>query len=387
MSHGPQRLELLVARKIVDETHGAENLDSLIEGLPRALRGILPVDRLALAFLDHAGNVVAERAVTSARTVRLGVGFTQALAESSLNLVVEAGRSRIIDDLAALHEPSEATRLILEEGFRSSLTVPLFFGAACIGFLFFNCHKAGAYTSTHAACADRLAGSLRVPIYHHYVIQLILAETSRSFVRSMEKKDNETGSHIERMSRYAHAIACELAKDPAYSEALKPRTLREILWFAPLHDIGKIGIPDAILFKPGPLDSAERTVMETHVEMGASIFRELNGRLDTYLPSSPLSTAVSIIGEHHERWDGKGYPRGLSGEEISLAARISAVADVLDALSSSRPYKKAWDFDLSLAHVVAEGGSHFDPAVVRALAAASDAIHDIHRIYADSEEG
>jgi HD-GYP domain-containing protein (c-di-GMP phosphodiesterase class II) len=341
------------------------------------------VDRVALAFLDHAGNVVAERAVSSASTVRLGVGFSQALAESGLSYVVKSGQARIIDDMATIKKPSVATRLILEEGFRSSLTVGLSFGTACIGFLFFNSRKPGAYRRADADLAERLAASLRVPIYHHYIIQLILAETSRSFVRSMEKRDSETGSHIERMSRYAHAIACELAKDPVYSEALRPRTLREILWFSPLHDIGKIGIPDAILFKPGPLNPEERAVMETHVEMGASIFRELNGRLETYLPP-PLVNAVSIISEHHERWDGQGYPRGLRGEEISLSARIAAVADVLDALSTSRPYKTAWTLDASLDHVIAEGGRHFDPRVVQVLPALADSLREIYRLYADA---
>ncbi len=376
--------ELAFSRELLDTTHGAADLDALLESLPAALGRVLPAERVAIAFLDRAGNLVAERAVSQAATIRLDVGFSQPLSTSSLSRLTESRSARIIDDLAAIERPSEATKLILEEGFRSSLATPLFFGERCVGFLFLNAQAPRAYNLGHAALAERLAASLRAPLYHHYVVQLLLAETSRGFVKSMEQKDNETSQHIERMSLYAHAVARELAHDPRYAPELSPRKLREILWFAPLHDIGKIGIPDAILFKQGPLNRAERAVMETHVEMGAAIFREINVGLARYLPGAPLDTAVDIIAGHHEKWDGSGYPRGLRGESIPLAARIAAAADVLDALSSARPYKPAWSFDEALARIEALSGSHFDPAVVRALLAVRPALESIRERHADA---
>jgi len=380
--------ELAFSRELVDATHGAQDLDELLEELPRALGRVLPAERVAIAFLDRAGNVVAERAVSAGAAIRLDVGFSQPLADSDLARVAGSARARVIGDLAALPTVSRATGLILQEGFRSSLTAPLLFGDRCVGFLFINARAPFAYGPEEAELAERIAASLRAPVYHHYVVQLLLAETARGFVRSMEKRDNETSLHIERMSLYAHAVARELARvsgdDPDRARELRPRALRELLWFAPLHDIGKIGIPDAILFKPGPLDPPERAVMETHVEMGASIFRDINEGLSRYLPSPPLDTAVDLILGHHERWDGSGYPRGLAGARIPLAARITSAADVLDALTSARPYKEAWSLDAAMDYIAARAGSQFDPAVVAALLAIRPEIERIRAAHADA---
>ncbi|MBL8966985.1 MAG: GAF domain-containing protein, partial [Spirochaetaceae bacterium] len=204
--------ELAFSRELVDATHAAQDLDELLEELPRALGRVLPAERVAIAFLDRAGNVVAERAVSAGASIRLDVGYSQPLAESGLARVAGSARARVIGDLAALPTISPATRLILDEGFRSSLTAPLFFGDRCVGFLFINARAPFAYGPEEAELAERIAASLRAPVYHHYVVQLLLAETARGFVRSMEKRDNETSLHIERMSLYAHAVARELAR-------------------------------------------------------------------------------------------------------------------------------------------------------------------------------
>ncbi len=123
-----------------------------------------------------------------------------------------------------------------------------------------------------------------------------------------------------------------------------------------MHDVGKIGIPDSVLLKPGPLDDGEWTVMRQHPAIGAEIIGEHD--------SGILQLARSIALTHHEKWDGSGYPLGLQGEAIPLAARIVAIADVLDALTSVRPYKKAWSMDDAFAHIAAQAGTHFDPALV-----------------------
>ena len=131
---------------------------------------------------------------------------------------------------------------------------------------------------------------------------------------------------------------------------------------APLHDIGKLGVPDAILLKPGPLDAAERARMQTHADIGRRI---LGGSL-----SPVLRLAEEIAHTHHERWDGAGYPRGLAGDAIPLVGRIVAVADVFDALTHARPYKPAWPADRAFAELCAQAGRQFDPGVVNAFAVA-----------------
>lgn len=167
--------------------------------------------------------------------------------------------------------------------------------------------------------------------------------------RAAEYRDNETGLHIVRMSQYAALLARSLGWNEPDCELM--------LHASPMHDVGKIGIPDAILLKPGKLDAAEWDIMKTHASIGADI---LDGG-----DSDLLRLAAQIALTHHEKWDGSGYPAGLKGAEIAQAGRIVAVADVFDALSSSRPYKKAWPLDEAQAFISEQSGSHFDPEVVR----------------------
>jgi putative two-component system response regulator len=166
--------------------------------------------------------------------------------------------------------------------------------------------------------------------------------------RASEYRDNETGQHIVRMSQ-ASAL---LARRAGWTEA----DCELLLNAAPMHDVGKIGIPDAILLKPGPLTPDERTVMKTHTTIGASI---LDGS-----DSDLLEMAREIALAHHEKWDGSGYPGGLAGESIPEAARIVAIADVFDALTSDRPYKRAWSVADASAFLAEGAGTHFDPRLV-----------------------
>jgi putative two-component system response regulator len=163
-----------------------------------------------------------------------------------------------------------------------------------------------------------------------------------------EYKDNETGLHVIRMSHYAQTLGL--------AAGLSAQEADELLHAAPLHDVGKIGIPDRILQKPGKLDAEEWRIMQTHVAIGARII----GRHERGL----LAMAHRIALCHHEKWDGSGYPGGLAGEGIPFEARIVAVADVFDALTSVRPYKQAWPIERAVVYVREQRGKHFEPALV-----------------------
>lgn len=184
-----------------------------------------------------------------------------------------------------------------------------------------------------------------------------------------EYKDNETGLHVIRMSHYSRILALaagfsELAAD-------------DLLNAAPMHDVGKIGIPDAILQKNGKLDEAEWVVMRSHAQIGAEIIGEH--------PSGLLQMARSIALTHHEKWDGSGYPNGLKGEEIPIAGRIVAIADVFDALTSVRPYKPAWSLEDTLALIQRESGKHFDPHLVELFLGQMSTILEIKARWAERE--
>jgi putative two-component system response regulator len=174
--------------------------------------------------------------------------------------------------------------------------------------------------------------------------------------RAAEFRDPETGAHIQRMANYSRLIAEQLGLDRQEQEL--------ILRAAPMHDVGKIAIPDGILLKPGRLDDEELVIMRTHAEKGYEILRESK--------SSLLDTAAIIAWTHHEKWDGNGYPRRLKGEDIPLHGRIVAVADVFDALTTERPYKKAWDLEKACQFLREHTGSHFDPDCTQAFLARMD---------------
>ncbi|MCP8883736.1 response regulator [Devosia sp. XJ19-1] len=169
--------------------------------------------------------------------------------------------------------------------------------------------------------------------------------------RAIEFRDNETSEHVGRVAAVSRLIAQEMQQDEAF--------VRVLYLAAPLHDVGKIGVPDAILNKPGKLDPAERELMQTHAAIGADILA--NGDSDL------VRMAAAVAAGHHERWDGKGYPLGLSGANIPLAARITAVADVFDALCSERSYKPAWPIECAREEIQRSAGSHFDPGCVAAF--------------------
>ncbi|MEZ8824437.1 HD-GYP domain-containing protein [Vibrio amylolyticus] len=186
--------------------------------------------------------------------------------------------------------------------------------------------------------------------------------------RAAEYKDNETGMHVLRMSHYCHvlAVACGMSLEDA-------DILRDA---APMHDIGKIGIPDDVLLKPGKLDSEEWAVMQTHVDIGVDILGDTAG-------SRLLEMAVQVAQSHHEKWNGKGYPQGLVGEDIPLVARVATIADVFDALTSERPYKEAWSVERAVSLLKEEKGQHFDPNLVDLFIGKLDEILEIKTKFKD----
>lgn len=236
----------------------------------------------------------------------------------------------------------------------------------------------------------RVRSLLRVSEYNHYMrnyqqelelevakktkalsdalqqIKNVSLETIHRLTAAAEYKDDETGDHIKRIGEYTAV----LAKGMGYSDD----KIENLLYAAPMHDIGKIGVPDKILLKPGKLEPDEWEIMKKHTNIGAEI---LKGSSAEY-----IKLAETIAYYHHERWDGTGYPEGLKGEEIPLSARIVAVVDVFDALISERPYKVAFPLQKAFDIIESEKGIHFDPKVVDVF---FDSIEEIKAIYRTGE--
>ncbi len=194
-------------------------------------------------------------------------------------------------------------------------------------------------------------------------------EIIRRLGRAAEYRDNETGLHIIRMSKYSQLLGRAAGMDKAQCELL--------LNASPMHDIGKIGIPDHILLKPGKLDADEWAVMKTHPEIGAKI---LSGHA-----SELMEMACEIALTHHEKWDGSGYPKGLRGEDIPLSGRVVALCDVFDALTTARPYKLAWPVEKAIAYIHENSGKHFDPALTQLCPDVLPAILEVRAQYAEPD--
>jgi putative two-component system response regulator len=206
-----------------------------------------------------------------------------------------------------------------------------------------------------------------------------------ALARLAEIRDPETGHHILRTQAYVRALARRLQSHPRFASVLDDRTIAHLAKSAPLHDIGKVGIPDHILLKPGKLDAQEWELMKEHARYGAEAIEQ--AERDVAHPVPFLEFAKQIARHHHERWDGRGYPDGLAGEEIPVAARLMAIADVFDALISRRVYKPAFPQDQAYEMIVSERGRQFDPDVVDAFIEEFPTLCGIAAHYVDSEEG
>jgi putative two-component system response regulator len=188
--------------------------------------------------------------------------------------------------------------------------------------------------------------------------------TIRAVSKLAESRDDDTGQHIDRTQIFSKVLAEKMRGNPRYAGSISDTFVDNIYHASPLHDIGKVGIPDNILLKPGKLTPEEFEIMKTHTLIGANTLQTIHGK---YPKNAFINMGITIARSHHEKWDGSGYPDGLAGEDIPLAARIMAVSDVYDALRSARPYKPAFTHEKSCGIIIEGGGRHFDTAIINAF--------------------
>lgn len=196
-----------------------------------------------------------------------------------------------------------------------------------------------------------------------------------SLANLADSRDPETGAHLQRVRNYCALLSEKISTEPKFQKAIYPGFTESIFFVSPLHDIGKVGIPDRVLLKPGKLDEDEYEIMKTHTVRGAETLKDMAEQCE----QETFRMAVRIIRHHHERWDGKGYPDGMAGEAIPLEARIMAMADVYDALLSKRVYKAPFTYEKT-ASILQEGlGSQFDPHVGKVMMKHMDGFEEIHK--------
>lgn len=367
-SSGPPQASLAA----VVGTRVGDALGSRLRQLHEQLLELAPdVDRIACVLYDPQDDLL-KTFVNSTRSGEAIKAYEFRLAESdSLSRLASSGDTRVLDDIpSAVQGNSLHSIWLLKEGYRSSLTVPLYDRGSFIGFLFYDSHRPAAFTAAVQRNLSLFSTLINMTISNELNLVRSITTSAQVAREFANLRDFETGGHLERMAHYARLIARDLQE----SHGLSDEFIEHLYLFAPLHDIGKIGIPDSVLLKPGRLDPEERQLMETHVSKGVEVLEKLIGEFGLEeLPDSAVMR--NVVAGHHECLDGSGYPLGLKGEAIPLEARIIAVADVLDALTSHRPYKEPWSFEEAVAELerlVATG--KFDADCVAAVKRHRDAV-------------
>ena len=262
----------------------------------------------------------------------------------SLVAIKESQKPRIIDDIAStLTSDTEHTRWVKQMGFRSSYTVPIYHQGVFEGFVFFDSREPAAFTPEVVHQLEVYVNLILLIVAHEIPTVQALVGSVRVARDFTGFRDEETGAHLDRMSRFSRLIARGLVR----SHGLTDEFVEQVFLFSPLHDIGKIGIPDSVLRKPGPFTAEERKVMESNVHLGVKMVDRLVDDFSLRAVAG-VKCLRNLVSGHHEFLDGSGYPLGNKGDDVPLEARIVTVADVFDALTSRRVYKSAWGIDEAL---------------------------------------
>lgn len=376
-----------VLEEINDVLEGCRDIISLIENINQktsfddtlrfiyeAFRKYIPYSYIGIALFDLKNPTQLDAAYGISDGSFAGLparllGETTDLEETSLGDIMKTLKPRIINDLEAYslgRTPKRYTQIILEEGIRSSVTLPLKAQGKVIGFIFFSSREKHQYSERHCDFLETIVNALTISFEKNIFTDELLYSSVLALAKLAEARDEDTAVHLDRIKEYTALMVGCLRQDGHYVEQLTDAHCKDIVRFSPMHDIGKVGIRDNVLLKPAKLTPEEFDHIKTHAMFGANVLKEAEENI-LRTGKSMFVVGIEIAGSHHERWDGGGYPEGLSGQEIPLSARIVTLADVLDALTTRRPYKEPFPFEEAVAIIRKGEGSHFDPVVVQSF--------------------
>lgn len=354
--------------QLTDRINRGRQLDETLDFVLQEFPAFVPLDWVCILHPAEDGEALKLERMAGIVTPGLREGSAYVRHSNALAQVIDQHQPLAINDLgeyAANNPAAQLARDLHQAGFGAALYMPLS-SARTGGVMVFAAREYGVYTGGHIEFLGNIAAQVGHIIERTIVVEGLVVAALQGLAKLAESRDPETGDHLVRMALYSAVLAETMAEYPHHAPIITTAYVRDIHRFAPMHDIGKVGIADNILLKPGRLDEAERKEMERHPVIGGQALRRSEAQMNA-LGHSIFTMGIEIAECHHEKWDGSGYPAGLSGEAIPLSARIVAVADVFDALTSRRPYKEAWTVERAIAMMDEEAGKHFDPEVVAAL--------------------
>jgi len=355
-------------------------IEQRLAELHAQLREDMPaIVRVAIAVYDSQTDLL--KTFTSSDVDKSPLGMHEAKLHTvpSLQQLAESRADRVINDLGALSDSTTVHSQAIAGSYASSYTRPLYDGSHLRGFLFYDANEKDYFSPITVHRLQVFSDLIALLLSSTFFPARMLRSAVHAATYVSHTRDPETGAHLERMARYARLIALELNDTHNLGAAF----IEHLLTFAPLHDVGKVGVPDAVLLKSGPLTPEEFIVMRSHVDKGVQLIDELLESLGMRaLPH--VDMLRNIIQCHHEAWDGSGYPHGRIGEQIPIEARIVTVADVFDALTSDRPYKGPWTIRRTLDYVADQSGKLFDPQCVAALQRTLPAVEEVRAAFPDT---
>jgi len=371
-----QRLTSLF--RLTQRINTATNLDDTLRFVLEEFRDFQPIDWVGMLQPMPGGERIQLMRIYTDTMHHPDEGSEYHLPESqTLGEILSAHQARAINDLRSRPQQDQFLRSLAANDFGSALLLPLTTASREGVILVFATETDQAYTDEHLELLSNIAAQVSSGFDKTIGLETMVISTLQGLAKLAESRDPETGEHLTRMSLYSAILAEEMGKQAAYRETINPTYVRDIFYFAPMHDIGKVGIEDSILLKPGKLNPEQRREMERHPVIGAEVLRRCESQMN-HIGYSVFQVGIEIAESHHEKYDGSGYPYGLAAEAIPLSARIVATADVFDALTSRRPYKEAWPIDRAMSLMRDEAGRHFDPQVVAALERALPQILDVY---------
>lgn len=368
----------------LDEFNKNTSLREKIIAAHKSLKDLFPfISRIAITIYDPQTSLLKTYLDSSGGDVPLE--HYQALLEDapSLKAILDKGLPRVVNNMVSFENGThEHTKRIGRQGYAASYTLPMYNNGVFFGFLFFNSDEKNVFTERVLREVDVYAHLISLTVVNELNVISTLAAAIKTTGHLSHLRDPETGSHLDRMSRYSRLIALKLAKKYDLNDAY----IEHLFMFSPLHDVGKIAIPDEILLKPAALNADEQKVMESHATIGGNMIDELleNFSLENI---EHIDMLRNIAESHHEAVDGSGYPCGIKGDAIPIEARIVAVADVFDALTSARPYKEAWSNEKAISMLKKLAGEKLDKDCVNALLESMEQVEQIQQRFIENTYG